>query len=175
MSTEWGWGLKCGGVWGWLSGVGQGGRQWVPTHCWGTGKKREKALRGERSLAVLQWLASQRPHCVPAECPQWAWPHCLRFDLSAEDQCCTLFPPPLLIYSFLLLLTPPVYWKWLHNSQNRDVSELICQSIGRDLRSDNQWEAFVALFQNTVQCIIHTLIKILKQYYLSNFHTTFSN
>lgn len=48
-------------------------------------REREKALQGERSLAVLQQLASQRPHCVPAECPQWAWPHCLHFDLTDED------------------------------------------------------------------------------------------
>lgn len=90
----------------WSSG---GGRGWeaVGSHSLlSFGAKREKALQGERSLAALQWLASRRPHCVPAECPQWARPHCLHFDLSTEDHCSPVSTTPL-IYSFLLLLTPP--------------------------------------------------------------------
>lgn len=165
---------ESGGA-GWVGTVGAGGGGFpLIVEFWA---KREKALQGERSLAVLQWLASRRPHCVPAECPQWARPHCLHFDLSTEDQCSPVSTTPL-IYSFLLLLTPPpslffVFWKCLHNSQNRDVSELICQSTGIGLWSDNQWEACVGLcffcfFLITVQPIIHLLIKtkILKQHYL---------
>lgn len=57
-------------------------------------KEREKAQQGERSLAALQYLASRRPHLVPAECPQWAWPHCLHSDLSTEDHCLPVSTTP---------------------------------------------------------------------------------
>lgn len=85
-------------------------------------REREKAQRGERSLAVLQQPASRRPHLVPAECPEWARSRCLHCDLSTEDHCSPVSTTP-----FDLSLSSPshptshpfVFWKWLHNSQNR--------------------------------------------------------
>lgn len=114
------------------------GREAVSSHSLlGLGQKeREKALQGERSLAVLQYLASRRPHLVPAECPQWAWPHCLHSDLSTGDHCLPVSTTPFDL-SFSSPFSPPpppfVFWKWLHNSQNR------CFRI--DL--SKQWDRFV--------------------------------
>lgn len=141
--------MYCGGVGGHVEWVCAAGGSEFPLIVESRAKRERESAAGWEVLgsapivgvSASTFSSSWVPTVGMATLPS-LWP----LDRGPLLSC---FHHPFLIYPFLLLLAPSsffVFWKWLHNIQNRDVSELICQSNGIGLWSDNQWDALGALF-----------------------------